>query len=81
MDGPSPECALISVYAPKEANGTVEELVECYLSFDEQVSSFLSNGLTPIIVGARNHGLPKLFIPLFSQVWLRCGKLLFQALQ
>ena len=32
VDGPSPECALISVYAPTEANGTVDELDEFYLS-------------------------------------------------
>ena len=37
-----------------EANGTVEELDEFYLSLDEQVSSFLSNGLSPIIVGDFN---------------------------
>ena len=53
-DGPSPKCALISIYTPKEANSTVEELDEFYLSLDEQVSSFLSNGLSPIIVGDFN---------------------------
>ena len=54
VDGPSSKCALISVYAPMEANCTVEELDEFYLSLDEQVSSFLLNGLSPIIVGDFN---------------------------
>ena len=54
-DGPSPKCALISIYTPKEANSTVEELDEFYLSLDEeQVSFFLSNGLSSIIVGDFN---------------------------